>query len=97
MQQTKKIKMADAISPYLAVSCGLRLLATEVVFIPTYDVISYDKVDIMTTLGFQWLHFVLLVVTLKAGDITNAKKINKMQRNTMLLSKRSQWNQTCIH
>ena len=23
MQQTKKIKMADAISPYLAVSCGL--------------------------------------------------------------------------
>ena len=24
MQQTKKIKMADAISPYLAVSCGLR-------------------------------------------------------------------------
>ena len=24
MQQTKKFKMADAISPYLAVSCGLR-------------------------------------------------------------------------
>ena len=23
MQQTKKFKMADAISPYLAVSCGL--------------------------------------------------------------------------
>ena len=26
MQQTKKIKMADAISPYLAVSCELRKL-----------------------------------------------------------------------
>ena len=25
MQQTKKFKMADAISPYLAVSCGLNL------------------------------------------------------------------------
>ena len=25
MQQTKKFKMADAISPYLAVSCGLRV------------------------------------------------------------------------
>ena len=25
MQQTKKFKMADAISPYLAVSCGLIL------------------------------------------------------------------------
>ena len=25
MQQTKKFKMADAISPYLAVSCGLTL------------------------------------------------------------------------
>ena len=24
MQQTKKFKMADAISPYLAVSCGLK-------------------------------------------------------------------------
>ena len=26
MQQTKKFKMADAISPYLAVSCGLMSL-----------------------------------------------------------------------
>ena len=29
MQQTKKFKMADAISPYLAVSCGLRKKDTE--------------------------------------------------------------------
>ena len=29
MQQTKKFKMADAISPYLAVSCGLISLAID--------------------------------------------------------------------
>ena len=29
MQQTKKIKMADAISPYLAVSCELTIALYE--------------------------------------------------------------------
>ena len=31
MQQTKKFKMADALSPYLAVSCGLISLSYHVV------------------------------------------------------------------
>ena len=29
MQQTKKFKMADAISPYLAVSCGLSMMISR--------------------------------------------------------------------
>ena len=50
MQQTKKFKMADAISPYLAVSCGLIIQMLVSYKYGMNSVISHDDV-------IKWKHF----------------------------------------
>ena len=49
MQQTKKFKMADAISPYLAVSCGLTFICISLV-------ISWYAIDFFHSIWFQQCH-----------------------------------------
>ena len=45
MQQTKKFKMADAISPYLAVSCGL-ITAQRHIGMSALAILHFDNIII---------------------------------------------------
>ena len=51
MQQTKKFKMADAISPYLAVSCELRL---QILSPLRFDFVIYSYTGQRYVAGGKW-------------------------------------------
>ena len=65
MQQTKKFKMADAISPYLAVSCGL-ILEMKSHFNSSHPSTAYVR---------QWTRSALIQIM--ACRLSGAKPLSK--------------------
>ena len=56
MQQTKKFKMADAISPYLAVSCGLIMLLSMLMYSVFYGGAMMGQIwGCIDSISYTWV------------------------------------------